>query len=86
MDSPFLSRKNSKKAKKHFVFGNFDFFGCFRNRKFLYPEKGGKDEKDENVVLGCLSCLQKNNGRFVIKDNEDNLGQLVYQEFENLRN
>ena len=77
--------KRAKKAKKHFVFGNFVFFGCFRNRKFLYPEKGGKGEKDENVVLSCSSCLQKNNGRFVIKDNEDNFGQLFYQELENWR-
>ena len=61
--------KRTKKTKKHFVFGNFDFFGYFRNRRFLYPEKGGKGGKDENVVLSCLSCLQKNYGRFVIKDN-----------------
>ena len=71
--------ERTKKTKKHF-FGYFDIFGCFRNKRFLYPEKGGKDEKDENVVLGCLGCLQKNNGRFVIKDNEDNGGQLFYHE------
>ena len=57
----------TKEYEKHFVFGNFDFFGCFRNRKFLYPEKGGKDGKDENVVLSCSSCLQKNYGRFCYK-------------------
>ena len=50
--------KRTKNTKKHFVFGNFDFFGYFRNRKFLYPEKGEKGEKDENVVFSCLQKLR----------------------------
>ena len=52
-------------------------------RSFFYSEKG---EKDEIVVLSCLGCLKKTTDVLFIKDNENNLGQLFYQELENLRN
>ena len=54
---------------------------CFFSRKRRNGRKGRKC---------CLELFElsskKTTDVFVIKDNEDNLGQLVYQELENLRN
>ena len=43
IESFYIPKKaeKTKKTKKHF-FGNFEFFGCFRNKRFLYHEKDGK--------------------------------------------
>ena len=58
---------------------------CGSERTGPHHEKGGKGERDENVVLICLGCLQKTTDVLFIKDNGDNLGQLFYQELENWR-
>ena len=36
------------------------------NVVFFITKEFEKDEKDENVVLSCLSCLQKNYARFIL--------------------
>ena len=59
---------------------------CESERTGPHHGKGGKGEKDENVVLICLGCLQKINRRFVIKDNEDNGGQLFLSRIGELEN
>ena len=56
------------------------FIKNWRIWEFFIPKEYEKDGKDENVVLSCFELSSKNYGRFVIKDNEDNLGQLFYHE------
>ena len=60
-------RKRRKRRTNILSPGISIFSDVFGIEGFLCPEKGGKGEKDENVVLGCLGCLQKNNGRFIYK-------------------
>ena len=56
-----------------------------------FSGKDGKERKmwtfhHENMRKSCFELSElssKNYGRFVIKDNKVNLGQLVYQELEN---
>ena len=49
-----------RKGRTNILFPEFSIFpGISGTEGFLCPEKGGKGEKDENVVLICLGCLQK---------------------------
>ena len=49
-----------RKGRTNILFPEFSIFPDISGTEgFLCPEKGGKGEKDENVVLICLGSLQK---------------------------
>ena len=61
------SSRKRRKGRTNILFPGISIFpDIFGIEGILCPEKGGKDEKDENVVLSCLSCLQKKLRTFLL--------------------
>ena len=61
-----LTTEKAEKTNKHFVSGNFDFFGCFRNRRFFMSRKRRKGRKGRKCCPGLSELSSKNYARFIL--------------------
>ena len=76
-----------EKDEKNILFSGISIFSDISGIEGFYiPKKEERAKKTKMLFWVVWVVFKKTTHVLFIKDNEDNLGQLVYQELENWRN